>query len=258
MAENYSMHYATWRVQFLIGPQCFWAAAFPRAEQQLVVVVSWHRAYFLRTACVGGRPLRVVVWSSPSSGCRLETDEVKKQSCVCRDLLDFIFLLVGSAMFSCSGCFLRHDLISSVFYLDHASFQVCFFPPSHHFYVSNFSGFFFTFLSTCMLYIYISTIFKGAVHPKTKKSLCTLHDVEDTVDRKKTRQNFLHNWFSELIILSNLTDKSQNTHWYIMQKFTFHSFLTHHLIVMEGFACPNDLGAQLSPRRWKSGSPCLS
>lgn len=52
------------------------AIEYERAEQQLVQVVLWRRAYSPRIAYVGVSPVRVVglVRSSPSSSWRLKTD----------------------------------------------------------------------------------------------------------------------------------------------------------------------------------------
>lgn len=84
------------------------AVEYERAEQQLVQVVLWRRAYSPRIAYVGVSPVRVVglVRSLKTDGGGGDQDSV------CRDLFNFIFLISNWLCFPALVVFsVRRDLI---------------------------------------------------------------------------------------------------------------------------------------------------
>lgn len=77
------------------------AVEYERAEQQLVQVVLWRRAYSPRIAYVGVSPVRVVGLVRS-----LKTDEGGGPGFSLQGFILFYFSHLKLAVFSCSGCFL--------------------------------------------------------------------------------------------------------------------------------------------------------
>lgn len=115
-STSYSLCYATSRVQLqnCSSPSLLEAAEYERAEQQLVLVGLWRRAYSPRIAYVGVSPEWVVgrARSPSSSSWRLETDGGEEPGLSPQGLTLFYFLMSTGPRFPALVVFsLTRDLI---------------------------------------------------------------------------------------------------------------------------------------------------